>query len=176
MKEKVITVFGSAIPKPGENEYDNAYRLGRLLAKKGFNICSGGAKGIMDAVSKGAKEEGKSAIGITINIFNSTTTEHLTNEIKCDTLFERIDNLIKYGDGFVILPGGTGTLVELSMVWELINKNIINQKPIVCLGNFWKKIVDTVDDWLAFEKKNTGLIECFETIEETVDYLKEILK
>ncbi len=175
MNGKVITIFGSAVPKPGEEEYDTAYKLGKLLAKKGFNICSGGAQGIMDAVSKGAKEEGKSTIGVTVDIFNSTTTLHLTNEIQCNTLFERIDNLVKYGDGFIILPGGTGTLLELSAIWELTNKNIIEKKPIACLGKFWKTIVNSIDERLAFEKKKTGLIKCCESIDETVDYLNEIL-
>jgi len=175
MNEKIITVFGSSYPKPGEREYDNAYELGKLLAKEGFGICSGGMQGIMDAVSKGAIEEGKPVIGITMKIFNSIATKHLTSEIKCDTLFERIDNLLMYGDGYIILPGGTGTLLELSAVWELINKNIIKEKPIVCLGNFWENIVGPVEERLFLEKKKTGLIKCVNTVEETVGYLKQII-
>ena len=174
MNEKVITIFGSSFPKPGEEEYENAYKLGKLLAKKGFNVCTGGAQGIMDAVSKGAREEGKSAIGITLNIFSSTSI-YLTKEIKCDTLFARIENLVNYGDGFIILPGGTGTLLELSAIWELINKNIVDRRPIVCLGGFWKSIVDSVESRLSYEKKNTGIIICCNSIEETVDKLNEML-
>lgn len=172
MNSKIVTVFGSAIPQPGSDEYENAYKIGKLLAQNGFNICSGGAQGIMDAVSKGAKEEGKSAIGITIDIFNSITTKYLTNEVKCKTLFERIDNLINYGDAFIILPGGTGTFLELAVVWELINKNIIEQKPIACLGIMWKKIIDVMDDRLTYENKRTGLIKYHDSIEETIDFIK----
>ncbi|MCB9247843.1 MAG: hypothetical protein H6613_04515 [Ignavibacteriales bacterium] len=60
MKTKTVTVFGSSMPKPGEEEYENAYLIGKLLAQKGFNVCTGGAQGIMDAVSKGAVEEERS--------------------------------------------------------------------------------------------------------------------
>jgi len=176
MNSKIVTVFGSAIPEPESEEYENAYKIGKLLAQNGFDICSGGAQGIMDAVSKGAKEEGKSAIGITVDIFKSNTTQHLTNEVKCNTLFERIDNLIKYGDAFIILPGGTGTLVELSIVWELINKNVIEQKPIACLGNMWRKIIEVMDERLTFENKRTGLVKCHNSIEETIEYIKFQLK
>ncbi|MBK8943910.1 MAG: LOG family protein [Ignavibacteriae bacterium] len=172
MNHKTVTIFGSAIPKPGSEEYETAYLLGKQLAKIGFNICSGGFQGIMDAVSKGAIEEGKSATGITIDIFNSHTSKYLTNQIKCNTLFERIDNLIKFGDAFVILPGGTGTLLELSAVLELINKNVIDKKPIVCLGKMWKIIIDIIDERMKFEKKNSGLVKCYNSIEETVDYIK----
>ncbi|MCB9247842.1 MAG: LOG family protein [Ignavibacteriales bacterium] len=69
----------------------------------------------------------KEAIGITVAMFNAVSSKHLTKEIKCDTLFQRIDNLLERGDGFIILPGGTGTLLEISIVWELINKNIIDK-------------------------------------------------
>ncbi|MBK7105688.1 MAG: LOG family protein [Ignavibacteriae bacterium] len=172
MNPKIVTVFGSAIPQPGSEEYENAYKIGKLLAQNGFNICSGGAQGIMDAVSKGAMEEGKSAIGITVDIFNSITTQHLTNEVKCDTLFERIDNLIKYGDAFIILPGGTGTFLELAVVWELINKNIIEQKPISCFGTMWEKIIVVMDERLDYEKKRTGLVKCHNSAEEIVDFIK----
>jgi uncharacterized protein (TIGR00730 family) len=174
--EKIITVFGSSTPKPGDEEYENAYKLGKLLANTGFNVCNGGAQGIMDAVSKGAKEEGKSVIGVTVNIFDSMPSEHLTSEIQCETLFERIDNLVKYGDGFIILPGGTGTLLELSVIWELMNKNVIEKRPIACLGNIWKTVVETIDERLEYEKKKSYLVKCFDTVEEIVDYLKNNIK
>lgn len=169
--EKTITVFGSAIPLPGSDEYEIAYNIGKLLAKNGLNVCTGGSQGIMDAVSKGAKEEGKYAIGVTVDLFNSVTSEHLTTEIKCDTLFERIDNLINYGDGFIILPGGTGTLLELSVVWELVNKKIIEQRPVVCLGEMWKKIIDVIDERLVYENKLPGIVKHYNSVEEAVEFI-----
>lgn len=89
---KVVTVFGSSMPKPGEEEYETAYELGKILGSNGFNVCSGGYQGIMDAVSKGVTETGGKAIGITVNIFSAKVSQYLSEEINCQTLFSRIEN------------------------------------------------------------------------------------
>lgn len=171
MKDLTITVFGSSIPKIGEKEYTDAYYIGKELAKIGFNICSGGSLGIMDAVSKAAYEEGRKAIGITVKIFNSHTSRFLTEEIKCDTLYERLNNLVNIGDAFVVLPGGTGTLLELSLVWELLNKNVMNMKPIACLGGMWKNIVEVMEKRVKSEGRIEGLLRNFSEPDEIVQYV-----
>ncbi len=176
MKRKTITIFGSSLPKPGEKDYEDAYLIGKTLAQNGLNICSGGAQGIMDAVSKGAIEENSEAIGVTVKIFKSPSSKYLTKEIKCDTLFERLDNLIKLADGFIILPGGTGTLVEISLIWELMNKQVLEKKTIACLGNLWKDLVAPMEERIKFEKREEGLVKCFETPAEVIKFiLQEIL-
>lgn len=171
MKTKTITVFGSSLPKPGEPEYEDAYTIGKLLAQNGFNVCSGGAQGIMDAVSKGAVAEGKEAIGITVAMFNAVSSKHLTHEVKCDTLFQRLDNLIEYGDGFIILPGGTGTLLEISLIWEMFNKEISNHRPIACLGELWKSIVAPMEERVKYENRKTNLVKCFNEVNEVVEFI-----
>ena len=169
----IITIFGSAVPKPGEKEYEDAYQLGKFLASNGFNVCSGGYQGIMDAVSKGATEQGAEAIGITVDLWGSTPSKYLTKNIKCETLFERISKLIEYGDGFVILKGGTGTLLELAAVWEMINKNLLRKKPVACYSKMWKDIVNIMDVQLESEKRETGIIKCFENYFEIINFLIE---
>jgi uncharacterized protein (TIGR00730 family) len=169
--EKIITVFGSSKPLPGDSEYENAYMLGKIFGQNNFSVCSGGYQGIMDAVSKGAVENGTEAIGITVDIFNAVSSSHLTKEIKCHSLFQRIEKLIEHGDAFVILPGGTGTLVELSIVWEMLNKNLANSKPVACVGNFWNDIIKIMDKRLIEEGRKAGLINCFETVHECADYI-----
>ncbi len=176
MNQKTITIFGSSLPKPGEQEYEDAYLIGKKLAKNGFNICSGGAQGIMDAVSKAAVEEGKQAIGVTVAMFNSPSSKYLTNEIKCDTLFQRLDNLIEIGDGFIILPGGTGTLVEISLVWELFNKGIIEEKPVACLGDMWNKIITPMEKRVQYENRKENLIKCFFNVDDVIDFITNELK
>ena len=71
----------------GDEEYETAYRLGKLIGKTGFNVCSGGFQGIMDAVSKGVTENGGDAIGVTVNLFSADPSKYLTKEIKCNSLF-----------------------------------------------------------------------------------------
>ena len=175
MRDRTITVFGSSIPQIGDKEYSDAYYVAKELAKIGFNICSGGSTGIMDAVSKAAYEEGRKAIGVTVKIFNSNTSQFLTKEIKCETLFERLNNLVNIGDAFIVLPGGTGTLLELSLVWELINKNVIDMKPFACLGGMWKNIVELMDDRVKSEGRVEGLIKNFAEPDAIIKYVKDSL-
>jgi len=159
------------MPKPGDEEYQTAYQLGKILGKNGLDVCTGGYHGIMDAVSKGASEMGTKAIGVTINIFNAKVSSHINEEIRCSSLFERIEKLVELGDAYIILQGGTGTLVELSIVWEMFNKNLMNEKPIACHGKMWKDIVDIIDDRMKFEKRKHGLIYLTENIEDCAEYI-----
>jgi len=169
---KTITVFGSSLPKEGEKEFQTAYELGKKLGQNGFNVCSGGYQGIMNAVSKGAAETGAEAIGITVDIFNAAPSKYLTKEIQCDSLFERIEKLISTGDAYIILNGGTGTLVELSIVWEYANKGLMKGKPVCCLGKMWEPIIKTIDERMAYEGRKTGIVKCFENANDCVEYLR----
>ena len=173
---KTVTIFGSSKPLPGDGEYEKAYNLGRLIGEAGLNICSGGFQGIMDAVSKGAHEAGTKAIGITVNLYNAKPSKYLSEEIVCDTLFNRLENLINKGDAYIVLPGGTGTLLELSLVWEYFNKGITPLKPFACLGEMWDKLSKLIDERMEFENRQKGLIKSFEKIENCADYIISSLK
>lgn len=168
---KTITIFGSSLPKPGEAEYETAYKIASELATKNINICSGGNSGIMEAVSRAAAENGTESIGITVATFNSKPNKYLTKEVKCNTLFQRIDKLIAYADAFVILPGGTGTLLELSAIWELFNKNIIEEKPIAAFGKMWKEIIAQMEKRIEDEKKKTNLVKTFLDEDKLVSFI-----
>ena len=173
--KKIITIFGSSIPKEGDSEFNFAYQLGRLLALNNFNICTGGYRGIMHAASKGCTECGGEAIGITVDLWGAAPSEFLTKEIKCNTLFERIVKLMETGDGYLILKGGTGTLLELAAVWELMNKNLAKKKPAVCTSEMWREIVSVMEKQIEFEKRSSGLIKYFDKAEEIADFFKSSL-
>jgi uncharacterized protein (TIGR00730 family) len=172
---KTITVFGSAKPTEGDEQYETAYLLGTLLGQNGLNVCTGGFNGIMEAVSKGVKELNREAIGITVKDWGKSPNKFLTKEIKCDTLFDRVKKLIELGDGFIILQGGTGTLLELAAVWELSNKGMMDHKPIACHSSMWQGIVSIMNLQMVKEGRNTELVNVFETIEEIVQYLSSSL-
>jgi hypothetical protein len=174
--KKTITIFGSSIPKQAEPEYETAYKLGTKLAAIGYNVCTGGYQGIMDAVSKGAVENGGEAIGITVNLWGAVPTKYLTKEVQCGTMFERITKLVETGDGYVFLQGGTGTLLELAVLWELMNKNLLSIKPAACHSVMWKNIVELVEKQIQREGRKTGLIKPCETVEQIVEYLDKRLK
>lgn len=171
MKKKFVTVFGSSVPLPGNSEYDNAFRLGKKLAQNNINVCSGGFQGIMDAVSKGAREGGAEAVGVTLDIYNAHPSKFLSQEIICHTLFDRLKKLIEIGDAYIVLQGGTGTLLELALVWEYMNKNMIQIKPFACHSSLWKGIAALMEKQISKEKRKTGLIKSFEDINECADYI-----
>ncbi len=145
MDEKTITVFGTGRAKPGDSAYELAYETGKMLAQAGFTIANGGYGGTMLAAARAAAEAGGEIIGVTCSAFKGKPNEYISREIAADSLDERLDTLIKLGQGYVVLPGGTGTLLELAKVWELKNKGFLEaDKPIILVGGFWKPLVDLI--------------------------------
>ena len=146
MAEKTITIFGTGRAKPGGTAYTLAYSVGKLLAHAGFTIANGGYGGTMLAAAKGAAEAGGKIIGVTCLAFKgSEANKYVSREILTESLDERLDTLLKLGQAYVVLPGGTGTLLELANVWELKNKGFLNtDKPIILVGGFWQPLLDLI--------------------------------
>jgi uncharacterized protein (TIGR00730 family) len=144
-KEFIVTVFGSSRPREGDADYEEARILGRALAKHGFSVCSGGYGGVMEAVSRGTKEAGGKTTGVTAEFFKAAKLNSWIDvEVRMKTWEERLFELIRRADGFVACKGGTGTLVELAVVWEMLNKSVMAAKPFAVLGNFWQPVLDRV--------------------------------
>jgi uncharacterized protein (TIGR00730 family) len=143
-KGRVITVFGSSRPEEGHADYAEAQELGRVLAESGFAVCSGGYGGVMEAVSRGAREAGGRVVAVTSSFFRAKTNRWVEEETRVATWQERLFELVRLGDGYVACKGGTGTLVELAVVWEMLNKKAMAERPFVVLGDFWQPILDRV--------------------------------
>ncbi|PYT40851.1 MAG: DNA-binding protein [Acidobacteria bacterium] len=136
-KELIVTVFGSSRPRESDADYEEARVLGRALAKHGFSVCSGGYGGVMEAVSRGAKEAGGKTYGVTADFFKTAKLNPWIDlEVRVQTWEERLFELIRCADAFVACKGGTGTLVELEAVMP--------QKPFAVLGSFWEPVLDRV--------------------------------
>jgi uncharacterized protein (TIGR00730 family) len=146
MTEKIITIFGTGRAKRGGANFQLAYSTGKLLAQAGFTIANGGYGGTMVAAAGGAAEAGGDVVGVTCSAFKfNTANKYVTREIVTPSLDERLDTLIKLGLAYIVLPGGTGTLLELAKVWELKNKGFLKtDKPIILLGEFWRPLVELV--------------------------------
>jgi uncharacterized protein (TIGR00730 family) len=146
MDKQTITIFGTSKTKERDYAYVLAYETGKLLAQAGFTIANGGYGGTMLAAAKGASEAGGEVIGVTCSAFkNSRPNKYISREVDTVSLDERLDRLIQLGQAYVVLPGGTGTLLELAKVWELKNKGFLKaDKPIILLGRFWKSLVDLI--------------------------------
>jgi uncharacterized protein (TIGR00730 family) len=143
-RTRIVTVFGSSRPRAGDAQYVAAQALGAELAGKGFVVCSGGYGGVMEAVSRGAKEGGGNTMGITAKYFTARANKWVDEEIRVKTWQERLFELVKRGHGYVVCPGGTGTLVELAVVWEMLNKGAMARRPLVVLGDFWGPVIERV--------------------------------
>jgi len=144
MSKKIITIFGTS--RAGDAIFTLAMETGRLLARAGFTIANGGYGGTMLAAAKGAAEAGGEIIGVTCSAFKSArANEYVTREIVTGSLDERLDTLVKLGQAYIVLPGGTGTLLELAKVWELKNKGFLKtDKPIILLGGFWEPLIELI--------------------------------
>src|SRR6185312_6893109 len=141
---KIITVFGSSRPREGDSHYAMAQSLGAALAAQGFTVCSGGYGGVMEAASRGAKEAGGPTLAVTAEFFRARANRWVDEEVRVKTWQARLFELVRIGSGYVACPGGTGTLVELAVVWEMINKRVMRDKPFVALGEFWQPIIERV--------------------------------
>jgi uncharacterized protein (TIGR00730 family) len=146
MPKNIVTIFGTSRAKSGDALFTLAMETGRLLAQADFTIANGGYGGTMLAAAKGAAEAGGEIIGVTCSAFKSSrANKYVTREIVTSSLDERLDTLVKLGRAYIVLPGGTGTLMELAKVWELKNKGFLKaDKPIILLGGFWKPLVELI--------------------------------
>lgn len=152
-----ITIFGSSTVQPGTAEYIQAYQLGKALAEAGFVIVNGGYGGTMEAASRGASEAGGHTIGITCTAFTGRTANcWIAEEIAVERYLDRLLKLIELGDAFVALPGGTGTLAEVALVWEMIRKGELRPEPVFLYSGFWKPLYDMMHTQEAGDR--TGIL------------------
>lgn len=153
--DQIITVFGSSKPREGDIWYEEARAVGSSLATGGFAVCNGGYAGTMEASARGAKEAGGKTLGVVSEFFSLEANRWIDKKIVVKSLTDRLMELVSLADGYVVLRGGTGTLLELASVWEFMNKSVIEEKPIVVLGDFWKPVIETLNSELVFEGKDS---------------------
>jgi uncharacterized protein (TIGR00725 family) len=178
--ERIITVFGSSRPRENEPDYEEAWALGRALGESGFAVCSGGYGGVMEAVSRGAKSAGAKTYGVTAEFFKPQVNRWVDAEIRMTTWQERLFELVRVAHGFVVCKGGTGTLVELAVVWEMLNKSVMAGKPMVVLGDFWTPILQRVREVelgppSAWGEANGELLHTVATPLEAKEFLQRAL-
>lgn len=141
-----ITVFGGAQPKQGTPAYEEAQLLGALLAQRGHAVLTGGYYGTMEAISRGAHEAGGHVIGVTCSDIEdwrgSRANAFVKEERKKKTLSERLMALIEGCDAAIALPGGPGTLTEISLMWNLMIIESLPRRPLTLIGRGWRSMFD----------------------------------
>ena len=168
-----VTVFGSARVAPDSEEYQDAVRLGKILAERGDIIVSGGYGGIMEAVSRGAHEAGGRVVGVTVApwVGRLAPNRYLSEERSAQTLFERLEALIE-SDGLIALPGGAGTLGEVALAWNLRQMHLMPQKPTIVVGRRWRRLLDAFRAELIVSDHDLALLTHVDTVEEAVTALE----
>jgi hypothetical protein len=141
-----ISVFGGSQPKPDSPAYEQARQLGELLAQHGHIVLTGGYIGTMEAVSRGAHEAGGHIIGVTcaeIERWRGVgANQWVKEECRNETLLERLQFLVQECDAAIALPGGPGTLAEISLMWNLMIVESMHRRPLVLVGNGWQSVLD----------------------------------
>ena len=164
----MVTIFGGAKCREGDQEYAQAVQVGALLAEAGFTICTGGYAGIMEAASRGAHERGGRVIGITMNQFKSEPNRFLTEKVPSEHFYERLQHLITRSVGFIALRGGMGTVTEISLVWNKLQTRVLDSRPVVLLGDCWPPLMKELQQHLAVSDDDLGLLDFAATPEEAV--------
>lgn len=182
-KEKIVAVFGSSAVKPHELDYVAAYDLGKTLAINDYTVMTGGYSGVMEAISRGASQEGGNVIGVTSEAIEAIRDGIQPNrwvavEVRHKTLRDRLMYLITEADAYVVMPGGLGTLTEVVLVWELMRVGEISRRPIVCFGDYWGEMLvglrysqyiqSQMWDYITFVDTEQELLEALAT-ESTPD-------
>jgi uncharacterized protein (TIGR00730 family) len=171
--ERIVTIFGGSKCGEDSEEYGQARRLGQLFAERGYTICTGGYLGVMEGASRGAHERGGRVLGITMNQFKSEPNRFLTEKVASAHFYERLQNLIERSVGFIALRGGAGTVTELSLVWNKLQTKVIEPRPLVLLGDFWQRVVETFRQNLVVSEQDVSLLSFVNTPEEAVRIIVE---
>jgi uncharacterized protein (TIGR00730 family) len=174
-----ITIFGGSRVEPDSDEYLAAQQLGRALAERGFSVVTGGYNGVMEAVSRGAKQAGGHVIGVTVDViarnFERLPNAFLDQEVRTAALLERIDKMVELGAAYIVLPGGAGTLAELGIVWNLALLGALQGKPIVVVGVGWERVLRTMIDALHTVETDLSFLQFASDVDEVVTLLAATL-
>lgn len=176
-----VSIFGSARTKPDHEFYQLAEDIAFKLTKEGYGIITGGGPGIMEAANKGAKTAGGKSVGLNIELpFEQSSNPYIDSDklITFDYFFVRKLMFIKYAQGFVVLPGGFGTMDELFEALTLIQTKKIAKFPIVLVGReYWSGLFEWIQKTLITEKtvdeKDLKLIFLADDAEHAVNHINE---
>ena len=189
MAIKTVSIFGSSLPQEGSPAYEEARRLGRLLAEAGLAVCNGGYGGLMAASARGAREAGGHTIGVTCSLWSSAANRWITEEIRTLSFLERLTTLIARGDAYVVLPGGTGTLAELALVWEMMNKAALSRtvgglKPLLVKIPYWQPVLECLNQESSLDgndspstgrRRATEIVTLVADVHEVIEHLRKAL-
>jgi len=180
-----VSIFGSARTRPGDAYYDLAERIAKRIVEAGYGIITGGGPGIMEAGNKGAHLGGGTSVGLNIDLpFEQHDNPYIDSDknLNFDYFFVRKVMFVKYSQGFVVMPGGFGTLDELFEAITLIQTKKIGKFPIILVGvDFWGGLFEWVkkvllDKYQSISAADMELFRIVDTEDEVIEILDSFYK
>ncbi|MCF8714460.1 TIGR00730 family Rossman fold protein [Joostella atrarenae] len=180
-----VSIFGSARTKPDHKYYQLSERIAQKIVESGYGVITGGGPGIMEAGNKGAHLAGGTSVGLNIDLpFEQHDNPYIDSDksLDFDYFFVRKVMFVKYSQGFVVMPGGFGTLDELFEAMTLIQTKKIAMFPIILVGtDFWGGLMDWVKTTLLEANNNISegdldLIKLVDTEDEVIEILDSFYK
>jgi len=179
-----VSIFGSARTKPGTAYYELATKIAQRIAQEGYGVITGGGPGIMEAGNLGAHLEKGTSVGLNIDLpFEQHDNPYIDHDknLQFDYFFVRKVMFVKYSQGFVVMPGGFGTLDELFEAITLIQTNKIEKFPIILVGRtFWTGLLDWVKSTLLengnISEKDLNLLQMADNEDEVVNHINAFYK
>lgn len=177
-----VSIFGSARTKPGTKYYEMATDIGKKLAEAGLGVITGGGPGIMEAGNLGAHREKGASVGLNIDLpFEQSANPYIDTDklINFKFFFVRKVMFMKYAQGFIVLPGGFGTLDELFEALTLVQTQKTAKFPIILVGSdFWSGLLDWIKEVMLEKEKNVSpedmhLFKVVDTADEAIDEIFE---
>lgn len=177
-----ISIFGSARTAPENKYYQLSVDISQRLSEEGFGVISGGGPGIMEAANRGAKIANGRSVGLNIELpFEQSSNPYIDPDknLNFDYFFVRKVMFTKYSQGFIMMPGGWGTLDEFFEVATLIQTRKFTQTPMICVGSaYWKGLFDWMRQTMLLEENNISdgdleMIKIFDTADEVVYYIRD---
>jgi uncharacterized protein (TIGR00730 family) len=179
-----VTIFGSARAKPGTYVYDEVKRIAAALAEMGCDIITGGGPGLMQAANEGAvavdARQRNRSVGIRVDLpFEQQVNPFVEQAYEHKTFFTRLHHFVLTSDAYVVVPGGIGTVLELMMIWQLLQVKHVHDTPLVLVGKMWADLVDwarthllKTDPPLA-NPEDITIPRCVDTSDEAVALIRE---
>jgi uncharacterized protein (TIGR00730 family) len=177
-----VTIFGSARAKPGTIAYEETKRVSKALAEMGCDIITGGGPGLMQAANEGVKLAGDSArsVGIRVDLpFEQDVNPFVELAFEHKTFFTRLHHFVLASDAFIVAPGGIGTVLETTLIWQLLQVRHLDSTPLILVGKMWPGFVEWArTEMLEFETPlaspgDFDIPRCVANSDEAIEIIRE---
>ena len=180
-----VTIFGSARAQPWTFVYDEVKRVAAALAEMGCDIITGGGPGLMQAANEGAAAanapERNRSVGIRVDLpFEQEVNPFVKQAFEHKTFFTRLHHFVLTSDAFVVAPGGIGTVLELMMIWQLLQvRHVEQQTPLILVGKMWASLVDWARNNLLTTQlplanpEDLAIPRCVNTADDAIELIRE---